>query len=319
MSVLHVIDKTELKALATPSDWHAWWVTAVNFALIAAAFALPAVWPHPLAWGVASVVLAGRALGLGILTHDTAHLAFFRSRHMNEWAGTWLFGGLPNVPYQAYRKGHLEHHRTAGTANDPDLAFVHGYPATRASLARKLLRDVSGINGVKNLVYQVQTFHWKTTAPFLVSHGLLFGTLWALGVPQVYACWWIGMVFVFPLLVRVRVMSEHGGVPDHLSRDPRENTGTTLAGPLGRLLIGPNRVNFHVEHHLAASVPSYRLPALHQLLTQRGYYVHARCIAPSYWAVIRRCMAARTSDEVGTAPVANLPRARARGMLDNMR
>lgn len=40
MSVLHVIDKAELKALTTPSDWRAWWVTAVNFALIAAAFAL---------------------------------------------------------------------------------------------------------------------------------------------------------------------------------------------------------------------------------------------------------------------------------------
>ena len=148
---------------------------------------------------------------------------------------------------------------------------------------------------------------------------MLFGTLWALGVPQVYTCWWIGMVFVFPLLVRVRVMSEHGGVPDHLSRDPRENTGTTLAGPLGRLLIGPNRVNFHVEHHLAASVPSYQLPALHRLLTQRGYYAHARCVAPSYWAVIRRCMAAYTSDRVDPTPAANLPRARARGMLDNMR
>jgi hypothetical protein len=150
---------------------------------------------------------------------------------MNEWAGTWLFGGLPNVPYQAYRKGHLEHHRTAGTEHDPDLAFVQGYPATRASLARKFLRDVSGINGVKNLIYQVQTFDRRATAPFLVAHGLLFGTLWALGVPQVYACWWIGMVFFFPLFVRLRVMSEHGTVPNHVSRDPRENTGTTLAEP----------------------------------------------------------------------------------------
>ncbi|WP_296227787.1 hypothetical protein [Ralstonia sp. UBA689] len=56
-----MIDKAELKTLATPSDLHAWWVTAVNFALIAAAFALPAVWPHPVAWVLASVVLAGRA------------------------------------------------------------------------------------------------------------------------------------------------------------------------------------------------------------------------------------------------------------------
>ncbi|MFP4593739.1 fatty acid desaturase family protein [uncultured Ralstonia sp.] len=313
MSILNVLDKAELKALTTPSDLRAWWVTGVNFALIAAAFALPAVWHHPVAWVVASIVLAGRALGLGILTHDAAHLAFFSARRMNEWAGTWLFGGLPNVPYQAYRKGHLEHHRTAGTEHDPDLAFVQGYPATRASLARKFLRDVSGINGVKNLIYQVQTFDRRATAPFLVAHGLLFGTLWALGVPQVYACWWIGMVFFFPLFVRLRVMSEHGTVPNHVSRDPRENTGTTLAGPLGRLLIGPNRVNFHVEHHLAASVPSYRLPAMHRLLVARGYYAGTHCVAPSYCAVVRKCMAARPED------AARRSKMRARGILDNMR
>lgn len=107
-----------------------------------------------------------------------------------------------------------------------------------------------------------------------------------------------------------------GAVPDHLSRDPRQNTSTKLAGPLGRLLIGPNRVNFHVEHHLAASVPSYRLPTLHRLLARRGYYAHARCIAPSYWAVIRRCTAARAAD---AATATSGTRARARGILDNMR
>ncbi|WP_296227788.1 fatty acid desaturase [Ralstonia sp. UBA689] len=103
-------------------------------------------------------------------------------------------------------------------------------------------------------------------------------------------------------------------VPDHLARDPRQNTGTTLAGPLGRLLIGPNRVNFHVEHHLAASVPSYRLPALHRLLARRGYYAQALCIASSCLAVIRRCTAAHAAEAATPGT-----RARARGILDNMR
>jgi fatty acid desaturase len=128
----------------------------------------------------------------------------------------------------------------------------------------------------------------------------------------VYACWWLGQLFVFPFVVRLRVMAEHGGVPDHVDRDPRRNTGTVLAGPLGRLLVGPNRVHFHVEHHLAAAVPSYRLPAMHQLLKARGYFDGTNCVAPSYWAVIRRCMAAST--ETAAAPV----RHQARSTLHNM-
>ncbi len=312
MSILDVLNKDELRELTRTSTLRASWVTVVNVGLIAAAFALPMWWQHPLAWIVASIVLGGRALGLAILTHDTAHLAFFTSRRMNEWAGTWLFGSLPNVPYLAYRKGHLEHHRSAGTAADPDLGFVDGYPATRASLGRKLLRDLSGLNGLKNIAYQLNSAKASTSLPFLLAHAVLIAILAAVGNVQVYACWWLGQIFVFPVLVRLRVMAEHGGVPDHLDRDPRRNTGTVLAGPLGRLLVGPNRVHFHVEHHLAAAVPSYRLPAMHQLLMARGYYDGSDCVAPSYWAVIRKCMA--SSAATAAAPA----RRQARSTLHNM-
>lgn len=312
MSVLDWIDKAEFKKLSTPSNLQAAWVVFCNVVLIGAAFALPALWPQPWAWVVASIVLGGRAQALGILTHETAHLTFFTSRQLNEWAGTWLFGSLPNVPYQAYRKGHLEHHRSAGTDKDPDLGFVQGYPVSRASMCRKFLRDVSGINGLKNIAYQLKSFDRRGTTPFLLAHSLLFALLYALGVPQVYACWWLGQLFVFPLVVRLRAMGEHGAVQDHFAADPRLHTGTTLPGPLGRLLVGSNFVNFHVEHHLAASVPCYRLAALHRHLWAQNFFQGFQCVAPSYVSVLRQC-------------ISNVPRAAQasakkthRGIFNNM-
>lgn len=122
----------------------------------------------------------------------------------------------------------------------------------------------------------------------------------------------MGQLFVFPLLLRLRVMGEHGGVPDHMDRDPRRNTATTLAGPLARLLVAPNFVNYHVEHHMAATVPGYKLPALHKLLRERGYFEGTECLATSYWSVIRRCTATN-----GNAAVRRT--SGARGALDNMR
>ena len=226
--------------------------------------------------------------------------------------GKWVFGALPNVPYAAYRRGHLEHHRTAGTGADPDLAFVSGYPATRASLTRKLLRDISGINGIKGVAYQFQPMDRGALYPFFVMHGLIITSLWALGVREVYFCWWLGQLFVFPLLLRLRVMGEHGGVPDHMDRDPRQNTATTLAGPLARLLVAPNFVNYHVEHHMAATVPGYKLPTLHKLLRARGYFDGAEYLATSYWAVIRRCTASNRN-------AARRLIKGVRGTLDNMR
>ena len=313
MSASAAIGKDELRRLTVTSDLHAWWTVAVNYALVAAAFALAAWWRNPWAWAAASIVLAGRAQGLGVLAHDACHLAFFSSRPLNEWAGKWLFGALPNLAFASYRKGHLEHHRTAGTERDPDLAFVEGYPATRASIARKFLRDVSGVNGVKNIAFQVKGFSLGASSPFVAAHAALFTTLWACGVPETYACWWIGQLFVFPLLVRLRVMSEHGAVRKAISPDPRDSVGTTLSGPLARLLVTPNHVNYHVEHHLAAAVPSYRLPEMHRTLMARGYYDGTTCLAPSLSAVVRRCTA---RDAAGAARPSSTIK---RGIFDNMR
>lgn len=310
------ISKEELKQLSAPSAARAWLGVAVNFGLVAAAFALPALWNFPmawLAWLLAAIVLAGRAQGLGVLAHDACHLAYFPSRRLNLWAGKWLFAALPHLAFERYRQGHLEHHRQAGTERDPDRGFVATYPASRASLARKLARDLSGLNGMKNIMYQLRGVDRESGVPFLLAHALLFGALWLAGAPQVYACWWLGQVFVFPLLVRLRVMSEHGAVPDALSRDPRLSVGTTLSGPLARLLVTPNHVNYHVEHHLAAGVPSYRLPAMHRLLVQRGYYNGAQCLAPSLWAVVQRCSAAPGTTKRTATPV------KARNIFENMR
>jgi fatty acid desaturase len=257
-------------------------------------------------------LLAGRALGFAILMHDTAHLSFFTSRKVNQWMGKWVFGALSNIPYAAYRRGHLEHHRTVGTGADPDLAFVSGYPATRASLARKFLRDVTGVNGIKGIIYQFQPTDRGALYPFFSMHSLIIALLGGFGVPEVYACWWLGQLFVFPLLLRLRVMGEHGGVPYHLDRDPRRNTATTLAGPLARLLVAPNFVNYHVEHHLAATVPGYKLPALHKLLRQRGYFEGTECLAASFWTVLYRCTARNGNAAVRRA-------SGPRGALDNMR
>jgi fatty acid desaturase len=45
-----------------------------------------------------------------------------------------------------------------------------------------------------------------------------------------------------------------------------------------------NRRNpFHIEHHLMASVPYFRLPQMHQLLRERGLVP----APPSYWTVLK--------------------------------
>ena len=66
--------------------------------------------------------------------------------------------------------------------------------------------------------------------------------------------------------------AEHGAVPDLYDLDPRRNTRTVIANPIERLIFCPLGVNYHLEHHMLASVPIYNLPRMHRMLEQKGYY-----------------------------------------------
>jgi fatty acid desaturase len=84
--------------------------------------------------------------------------------------------------------------------------------------------------------------------------------------------------------MRIRSIAEHGMVPE--PGDDLQNTRTTRARWWERLLIAPNRVNFHLEHHLLMAVPHYHLPRLHRLLRERGV-LDGACVAPGYLSVLR--------------------------------
>ncbi len=266
------LSPAQMRPLLARSDLRAAWMTAVNLGLITAAFALPAIWLNPLTLVLAVLLLGGRQMGLGVLYHECAHHVLFRTKRLNDLLGAWVYGGLMNTSLARYRAYHLQHHRHAGTKQDPDLALANAYPASAQSIRRKLTRDLTGQTGFKDLRRQLASFRVRRNAPFLASHSLMLGLLALAGIPWAYALWWVAYLIVYQVVTRLRFMSEHGVAKDRLSADPRRNTATTLVSWWERLFIGPNFVNYHLEHHLQPSVPCYRLRRLHQLLKRRGFF-----------------------------------------------
>lgn len=214
----------------------------------------------------------------------------------NAFLGRWVFAAPPLIDFDTYRSGHLAHHRHAGTREDPDLAFVRAYPVPSTSMRRKIIRDISGRTGLRDGLYLLMmTLRHRRPAP-LVAHVVMFGALWLAQIPWAYAAWWVGFLFVVPLCLRLRVMGEHGAVPDLLHRDARRHARTTKAGWLARTLIAPHHVNYHCEHHFFPTVPGYNLPRLHRLLTARGFYAdHPDAVAASYAQVFRACVGGRSN------------------------
>ena len=276
-----LLSDEEYRALTSASDWRGALIVLGQWGAVAAIFAGAALWPHPLTALLAVWLLGGRQLGFGVLTHECGHRTLFRSPRLNDVVGTWLTAPPTFNNMQAYMRAHLQHHRLAGTPEDPDLANYRDYPIPRSRLRRKILRDLCGRTGWRTLrgigrgLARLHTLPDEARASLargLAANVLMLAVMTAFGAPWLYLLWAVAFIFVNPLVSRIRQIAEHGAVPDLFDADPRSNTRTVEAGWLARTTFCPHGVNYHLEHHLLASVPIYRLRRLHELLKAKGYY-----------------------------------------------
>ena len=296
------LSKEELREFSTPRNWRAFASLSLNWGVIGLSFAMAIAAPNPLTILLAIVLLGGRQLGLGVLMHDCAHLGFFKSRGVNNFVGHWLCGAPILASVHEYREYHLRHHRFAGTDEDPDIGFVKNYPVARDSLRRKLIRDLTGQTGIRDLFgFTLKRFVLAKHYPWIVFHLLLLATLTAAGAPWAYLMWVAAYLCVYPALSRIRQIGEHGVAVDRTSLDPRDNTSTTIASWWERILIAPNNVHYHLEHHQFAAVPPYNLAKVHHLLQSRGYYEGRACVATGYVDVLRRAVRADDDREPAAA------------------
>lgn len=292
-----VLTQAERRSLLELRDLRSWGSLAVNWGLVAAAFALVAAWPNPLSVVLAIFVIGGRQLGFAVLMHEAAHRTLFRSETWNDRFGNWLSAYPVWGDLHPYRPYHLQHHARTWTDDDPDLGLVTPFPVTRASLRRKIWRDLSGQTGWKRAkVTLKRDLGWsqgrvrrrdeagvRSLRGVLLTNGILFGILAAFGHPALYLLWVVAWLTSYSLAMRIRSIAEHSMVPDPSS--DLLNTRTTRARWWERLLIAPNRVNFHLEHHLLMWVPHYNLPRLHRILAERGALDQA-LVTTGYWGVL---------------------------------
>jgi len=300
------LSDAEMADLMRIRDARAWVSIAVDWALVAAAFALVARWPNPLTVVLAIFVIGGRQLGLAVLMHEASHRTLLRDRRWNDVVGNWICAYPIWSDLYPYRPYHLRHHAKNWTEDDPDLALAMPFPVSRASMRRKILRDLSGRTGWKRLRATVRrdlgiskgrakrNFDAGVEAlkGVVITNVILLGILVALGHPALYLLWVGAWLTTYSLAMRIRSIAEHGMVAD--PRDDMQNSRTTIARWWERLLLAPNRVNFHLEHHLVMAMPHYSLPRMHRLLRERGVLEDAN-VTRGYLEVLRLASAAPPS------------------------
>ena len=297
------LSDAELAAVRERDTWRGISMIAHAWAVIIAAVVLVAVWPNPLSYVCAVLVIGSRQLGLAILMHEGAHGLLARDDKLNLRLSQWLCAYPVGAETRAYRRYHLQHHAHTQTEDDPDLILSAPFPITEASYRRKFLRDITGQTGFEQRKAQLlnamgppgQPWSMRLATlkaqlgPQLLIQAMLFASCALAGIWWAYPLLWlVPLLTWFQVVTRIRNIAEHAVISD--SDDPLRNTRTTIAGWLERAFVAPYYVNYHLEHHLVFYVPAYNLPKVHQIL-MRGPLRDRVEVEHGYIGVMRKATA----------------------------
>jgi fatty acid desaturase len=279
--------------LTRRSTWRASIAVLQDLAVIAVALAAAlAYWPNPFVILLSVIIIGTRQHALFIIAHDAAHYLLFENRKMNDIVGR-ACATVQGLSMCTYRVIHRLHHNNLYGELDPDTALHGGYPRGKWYLIRKLLKDLSGLTAWKTYAYflggapalnsatNVALRPLDDTSGKLRSEAradrntviafhvvLLIAFAWSGYLVQYLVLWILPLVTVVQAILRLRAISEHGATTDFSS--PLTAARTNLCPAWLEWLIFPHRVNYHIEHHLYASVPHYNLPRLHREMAARG-------------------------------------------------
>jgi len=318
-----LLSPEELAELREPVEWRGIALIVHAWAVILGSIALVAVFPNPLTYVLAVMLIGSRQLGLAILMHEGAHRCLSRNEARNMALSQWLCAYPIFADTRAYRSYHLAHHAHTQQEDDPDLVLSAPFPITRASYRRKFWRDITGRTGYEQRKAQLlnalgdpawplarRARHFgEKLGPQTAANALLLAGLAAAGAWWAYPLLWLVPLLTWMMVItRIRNIAEHAVVPD--SDDPLRNTRTTKAGLIERIFIAPYFVNYHLEHHLLFYVPCYNLPRLHAIL-MRGPHASRMEVQPGYWSVLKLATARPDAEDRPGAIVNHARRRRA--------
>ncbi|HEX8511730.1 MAG TPA: fatty acid desaturase [Allosphingosinicella sp.] len=180
-------------------------------------------------------------VGLFIVAHDAMHGSLAPGRPgVNRWAGRLALALYAGFSFDRLRPKHFEHHRSPGTADDPDFSADH--PTAFWPWYLAFFRQYFGLRELGVLTAMVGTYNLLLGAPY--PNLLLF---WAL--PAILSSL---QLFLFGTFL-----------PHRAGADPFGDRHQARSSDYGWLasLLTCFHFGYHHEHHRSPATPWWRLPA----------------------------------------------------------
>jgi fatty acid desaturase len=236
--------------------------------LMVLATLLDAFWFYVLA----GLAIATRQHALLVLFHDAVHGHLASQPRLND-ALINVFAGVPALlPVEIYRPLHLLHHRTIGTADDPERLLLYAdqpwnyRPLRGPALLRQLLGDSLLINGIRT----IRAWMRAGKPAGIHYHTLVIAAVWIAAITagflsapdatlRLLLLWFVPLLTATQLLQKLRSYAEHSGGPNVTPQWPHW-TYSWRVGLAGRLTVWPYNINYHREHHDEPRLRWHALP-----------------------------------------------------------
>lgn len=213
------------------------------------------------------------------LMHDAVHGALHPNKKFNDVIGL-IAGGCSLLPYEPWKKVHLEHHFWSGNVEkDPVMAIVTNYPrmplALRWSLSFlwRLWFPIFAI--MQHIVFwmtSLQVYFKKDRSTSLLSSLLFPLVLWAglfsLLPFEFTAKILMPGVFLYLMVVEVVNLPHHLQLPQYVgdTRIPlwdQHQVARSCVYPKWFSELVVLNFNYHIEHHLFPDLPWHQLRKAH--------------------------------------------------------
>jgi len=277
------------------------WVKMFAAMSILLFFGFQSTWLYALYW----IYIAGRQQALSVFVHEGVHYRIAPAPILNDILTNLTCAFPAFLSVESFRYFHGRHHRYLNEERDGnrEVWFTHKatgeieeewiFPKTTLGLLFMLFNRTYGFTGVR---WMIRTFiaEWLQVLD-LTAWRRAYRIVYTLAFASAFTyfqCWdkffWL---WIFPYCTShitvqyIRLIAEHSRVA---STNPDFSlTRSTLLGPLGRELVLPANVGYHIEHHIHPSVPFYNLPKLHELLMRRTDYKKYANVHYSLWTVYK--------------------------------
>ncbi|MFW2381395.1 MAG: fatty acid desaturase [Acidimicrobiales bacterium] len=224
---------------------------------------------HPLMWA-AMFIWSTRCIAmLGILNHEAAHALLFSNRRLNDAVARYFMAPLVFSDFDAYRHGHLAHHKEELGPDEPDVSLYAPYPSGNR-IWRRLARDLFGVSASK-LLRAIARSKRSIRHRVLIAQVSLFPLAWLLT-----GYWWGWlMVWFLPWATvhqvnnRLRAIAEHAGMK--AGADRRVTTHVVDQSLAAGFMLAPFKTGYHLAHHVDTSVPWRNLDTLNRELEAAGW------------------------------------------------